>query len=142
MYFDHVWKYLIVYKRRRLMEDGCVQWICVAHLTLSVSVQQLEAPQPHAGLRVRVDVGALTRPEQLPHAAHAAAEAAGLPSAHGKSGPHLGPRAVVTGPRAASDASHTCCLVCGEEERVNNQCAELGYLTGTVEMYVCVSCRY
>lgn len=65
------------------------------HLTLSISVQQLEALQPHTGLRVHVDVHAMTWPEpqQIPHPAHSAAEAAGHPSiaasTHRKSGPHL-----------------------------------------------------
>lgn len=67
----------------------------VPHLALSLSVQHLEARQPHAGLRVHVDVHAVTRPEpqQLLHPAHPAAEAAGLPSitsyAHRQNGPHL-----------------------------------------------------
>lgn len=69
---------------------------CVpAHLVMSINVQQLEARQPHTGLRVHVDVRPLTLPEpqQLLHPAHPAAEAAGLPSSsastHRKNGPHL-----------------------------------------------------
>lgn len=80
-----------------------------AHLTLSGSVQQLEAGQPHARLRVQVDFHAARRPEpqQPPHLAHPAAEALGLPSAatsaHSKGSPHLllsrrGPTRLVRAP--------------------------------------------
>lgn len=79
--------------QRTMPETQCQ--FAKTHLTLSISVQQLEAPQPHAGLHVHVDVHAVTWPEpqQLPHPAHSAAEAAGHPSiaasTHRKSGPHL-----------------------------------------------------
>lgn len=95
------------------------------HFILLVRVQELEAPQPHAGLRVHVDTHTVTRPEpqQLLHPAHPAAEAAGFPSiaasAHRKNGPHL-PLCLghATGPRTSSDLSHTCCLICVREESV------------------------
>lgn len=60
-------------------------------------MQQLEAPEPHAGLRVHVDALALSGLQPL-HPPHPAAEAVGLPvliasssssSAHRKNGPHL-----------------------------------------------------
>lgn len=67
----------------------------IIHLALHISVQQLETRQPHAGLRVHVDVHGLTpsEPQQFLHPVRPAAEAAGPPSiaasAHRKSGPHL-----------------------------------------------------
>lgn len=78
-------------------EAAVIETLCSfvpAHLVLSISVQQLEARQPHAGLRVCVDVHTLTRPEpqQLLHPAHPAAEAVGpsiTASTHRKNGPHL-----------------------------------------------------
>jgi len=86
----------------------------MSYLIRSISVQHLEAPQPHAGLRVHVDAHAVTRPEpQEPlHPAHPAAEAAGFPSipssTHRKNGPHL-PLCVrhATGPRTPHRVSPT-----------------------------------
>lgn len=93
-------------------EAAVIETLCSfvpAHLVLSISVQQLEARQPHAGLRVCVDVHTLTRPEpqQLLHPAHPAAEAAGLPSitasTHRKNGSHL-----LLGVTLKAHAPHLC----------------------------------
>lgn len=88
--------------------------LTAAHLALSRGVQQLEAGQPDAGLRVQVDLQAAGgfEPEQPLHPAHAAAEALGLPpaaaaaaatSAHRQGRPHLllsrcGPTRLVRAP--------------------------------------------
>lgn len=67
----------------------------VAHLTRSSSVQQLEACQPHARLRVHVDLHSVRwfKQEQSLHLAHPTTEAAGLPSTststHSEGSPHL-----------------------------------------------------
>lgn len=69
----------------------------VAHLTRPSSVQQLEARQPHARLRVHVDLHSVRwfKQEQSLHLAHPTTEAAGLPSTstctstHSEGSPHL-----------------------------------------------------
>lgn len=97
------------------------------HLILSFSIQHLEARQPHARLRVHVDVHAVTGPEpqKLLHPAHLAAEAAGLPSitasTHRKNGPHLAlcvtlqahtPRQISPTPAASSVSKRKVWTLC------------------------------
>lgn len=76
--------------------DQVVVWsLTAAHLALPGRVQQLEACQPYARLRVHVDFHSARccKPEQPLHLAHPTTEATGLPdtstSTHSEDSPHL-----------------------------------------------------